>query len=83
MNDFQLRKFKSGNEINALKKIMDLWLVEIIRDLDFSPRRFGQCPRCGGFFYSPTAKERVYCSTRCGGAARQEKFREERRAEDH
>ena len=55
---------------------------EIIRDLDFSPRRFGQCPRCDGFFYSPTAKERIYCSTRCGGAARQEKFREERRAED-
>jgi hypothetical protein len=80
---FQLRKVKCGNEINALKKIMDLWLVEIIRDLDFSPRRFGQCPRCGGFFYSPTAKERIYCSTRCGGAARQEKFREERRAEDH
>jgi hypothetical protein len=79
---FQLRKVKRGNEINELKKIMDLWLVEIIRDLDFSPRRFGQCPRCDGFFYSPTAKERVYCSTRCGGAARQEKFREERRAED-
>jgi hypothetical protein len=80
---FQLRKVKRGNEINALKKIMDIWLIEIIRDLDFSPRRFGQCPRCGGFFYSPTAKERIYCSTRCGGAARQEKFREERRAEDH
>lgn len=79
---FQLRKVKRGNEINALKKIMDLWLVEIIRDLDFSPRRFGQCPRCGGYFYSPTAKERIYCSTRCGGAARQEKFREERRAEE-
>ncbi|WP_155301812.1 hypothetical protein [Desulfosarcina widdelii] len=79
---FQLRKVKRGNEINALKKVMDLWLVEIIRDLDFSPRRFGQCPRCDGFFYSPTAKERVYCSTRCGGATRQEKFREERRRQD-
>ena len=80
---FQIRKVKHGNEINGLKKIIDLWLVEIIRDLDFSPRRFGQCPRCGGFFYNPTAKERIYCSTRCGGAARQEKFREERRAEDN
>jgi len=78
---FQLRKVKRDNEINALKKIIDLWLIEIIRDLDFSPRRFGQCPRCDGFFYSPTAKERIYCSSRCGGAARQEKFREERRAE--
>lgn len=80
---FQLRKVKRGNEINALKKIIDTWLVEIIRDLDFSPRRFGQCLRCGGFFYSPTAKERIYCSTRCGGATRQKKFREERRAENH
>jgi hypothetical protein len=80
---FQLRKFKSGNEINVLKKIMDIWLVEIIRDLDFSPRRFGQCPKCDGLFYSPTTKERIYCSTKCGGAARQDKFREERRAEDH
>lgn len=80
---FQLEKFKSGNEIDALKKIMDIWLVEIIRDLDFSPRRFGQCLKCDGLFYNPTAKERIYCSTRCGGAARQDKFREERRAEDH
>jgi hypothetical protein len=80
---FQLRKFKSGNEISALKKILDLWLIEIIRDLDFRPRRFGQCPRCGSFFYSPTAKERTYCSKRCGGAARQEKFRKERRGQDN
>jgi hypothetical protein len=76
---FQLRKVKPGNEINALKKIIDLWLMEIIRDLDFSPRRFGQCPRCGGFFFSPTVKKRIYCSTRCAGAVRQQQFRDGRR----
>ena len=79
---FQIRKVKRGSEINALKKILNLWLIEIIRDLDFSPRRFGKCPRCGSFFYSSTLKERIYCSTRCGGAARQEKFRKERREKD-
>ena len=76
---FQLRKVRPGNEIKALKKIIDLWLMEIIRDLDFSPRRFGQCPRCGGFFYSPTERERTYCSTRCAGAVRQQQFRDGRR----
>jgi hypothetical protein len=76
---FQLRKVKRGNETNALKKIMDLWLIEIIRDLDFSPQRFGQCPRCGGFFYNPTERVRTYCSTRCANAVRQQQFRDGRR----
>jgi hypothetical protein len=79
---FQLRKVKRGNEINALKKIMDLWLIEIIRDLDFSPQRFGQCPRCGGFFYSPTERVRTYCSTRCANAVRQQQFRDGKRGKD-
>lgn len=79
---FQLRKVKRGNEIKALKKIIDLWLIEIIRDLDSSPRRFGQCARCGRFYYNPTEKVRTYCSTRCGGAARQETFRKGRREKD-
>ena len=79
---FRLRKVKPGNEVKALKKICDLWLIEIIRDLDFSPRRFGQCQRCGAIFCSPTVKERTYCSTRCSNAARQQKFRKGRRKID-
>ncbi len=75
---FQLRKVKPGNEIRAYAKIIDLWLMEIIRDLDLSPQRFGQCPRCEGFFYSPTIKQKIYCSTRCADTARQAKYRQGR-----
>jgi len=79
---FQLQKEKPGKEIKAFKKILDLWLIEIIRGIDFSPQRFGQCPQCGNFFYSPTIKKRIYCSKRCGGAARQEKYRRARKIDD-
>jgi len=79
---FKLRKVKNGHEINALKKIMDLWLIEIIRDLDFTPRRFGQCLRCDVFFYTPTEKEKIYCSKRCSNAGHQDKFRKKRREID-
>jgi len=78
---FQLQKEKPGDEIKAFKKILDLWLIEIIRDIDFSPQRFGKCPQCGNFFYSPTLKQKVYCSKRCADAARQERYREGRRAD--
>jgi hypothetical protein len=78
---FRLRKIKTGNELKALKRIIDLALIEIIRDLDFKPNRFRQCPRCGSFFYQPTEKEKTYCSIRCGDAVRLQKFRRERRKE--
>src|SRR5210317_2009754 len=32
---FRLRKIKPGNELKALKRIVDLAIIEIIRDLDF------------------------------------------------
>ena len=76
---FRLRKMKPGNKLKALKRIIDLALIEIIRDLDFKPNRFRQCPRCGSFFYQPTEKEKTYCSIRCGDAVRLQKFRRERR----
>jgi len=76
---FRLRKIKPGNELKALKRIVDLALIEIIRDLDFKPNRFRQCPRCGSFFYQPTEKDKIYCSIRCGDAVRLQKFRKERR----
>ena len=77
---FQLRKVRPGNEIKAYAKIIDLWLMEIIRDLELSPTRFGKCPRCESFFYRPTIKQKIYCSTRCADAARQAKYRQGRRA---
>jgi endogenous inhibitor of DNA gyrase (YacG/DUF329 family) len=76
---FRFRKIKPGNELKALKRMVDLALIEIIRDLDFNPKRFRQCPRCEKFFYQPTEKERIYCSIRCGNAVRLQQFRKERR----
>ena len=79
---FRFRKIKAGNEIKALKRIIDLALIEIIRDLDFKPNRFRQCPRCGNFYYQPTEKKSIYCSIRCGNAVRLQHFRKERRGKD-
>ena len=76
---FKLRRVKKGNEVKALKKVVDQWLIEIIRDLNFKPRRFGRCHLCGGFFFQPTIKEKRFCSERCGNTARQQKYRKERR----
>jgi hypothetical protein len=75
---FRLRKIKPGNELKALKRIIDLALIEIIRDLDFKPNRFRQCPRCGNFFYQPTEKKSIYCSIRCGNAVRLQEFRKKK-----
>ena len=78
---FQLQKVKIGNEPNAYKKVLDLCLMEIIRDLDANPRRFGQC-RCRSFFCNLTDKKKIYCSLKCANTARQQKCRKERRDED-
>lgn len=79
---FQLPEVKPGNEILAWKSIVDLMLIEIIRGLEIIPSRFGQCHRCKCYFCSPTDKERIYCSTKCGNAVRQEKYLAKRRDED-
>jgi hypothetical protein len=79
---FELPKEEPGNEILAWKNIVDLMLSEIIRGLEIIPSRFGQCPRCKCYFCSPTDKERIYCSTKCGNAVRQEKYLEKRRGKD-
>lgn len=63
------------NELDTLKRFIDWVLIKVMLDLDIEPRRFGLCPRCGAFFYQPTKKEKVYCSIRCGDAARLQKFR--------
>jgi hypothetical protein len=76
---FRFRKVKEGNELKAMKQLIDLALIEIIRDLDFKPKRFHQCPKCKSYFYQPTEKERIYCSTTCGDAVRLQKFRQEKK----
>ena len=77
---FRLRKVKPGNEVKALKKIIDLWLMEIIHELNFSPRQIGRCHLCGGFIFQPTIKEKRFCSERCSNAVRQKEYRKGRRA---
>ena len=76
---FRFQKVKKSDELKAMKQLIDLALIEIIRDLDFKPRRFHQCPKCKSYFYQPTEKERIYCSTRCGDAMRLKKFRKEKK----
>lgn len=76
---FHFRRINPSNELKLLKTMLDLALIEIIRDLDFKPTRFHQCPRCKKFFYQPTEKKKIYCSERCGDAVRLQKFRKNRR----
>ena len=76
---FRFRRIKAGNEIKELKRMVDLALIEITRDLDFKPNRFRECPRCGNFFYQPTERGKIYCSLRCGDAVRLQQFRRKRR----
>lgn len=76
---FHFRRIRAGNELKELKRTADLALIEIIRDLDFKPNRFHQCPRCENFFYQPTEKKSIYCSIRCGNAVRLKEFRKKRR----
>ncbi len=76
---FQFHNVKEENELEAMERLIDLILIEIIRDLDFRPRRFHQCPKCKSYFYQPTEKERIYCSIRCGDAVRLQKFRQEKK----
>ena len=76
---FRFRKIKPGNELKALKRMIDKAIIDIIRDLDFKPNRFCQCPRCGNFFYQPTERKKIYCSLRCGDAVRLQQFRRARR----
>ncbi len=76
---FRFPRMKPGDLLREIKRLIDLRIIEIIRDLDLKPIRFRQCPRCGNFFYQPTKKEKNYCSTRCGDAERLQAFRKEKK----
>jgi len=79
---FRFRRLRTDNELKALIRMVDLALIEIIRDLNFKPNRFRQCPRCKTLFYQPTEKAKAYCSIRCGDAVRLQKHRRERRKKE-
>ena len=70
-----LNENPNKNDLHTVKILIDWALIKIAVDLDLEPRRFHQCPRCRAFFYQPTKKEKVFCSTRCGDAVRLQKFR--------
>ena len=76
---FSIRWTKSGSVLSRLKKVIDLRVGELIRDLDLKPTRFRRCERCRSYFYQPTAKDRNFCSLRCAGTARQARFIKKRR----
>ena len=77
--NFRFPKMKSSDLLKEIKRLIDLRIIEVIRDLDLKPIRFRQCPRCGNFFYQPTKKEKNYCTTRCGDAERLQAFRKEKK----
>jgi hypothetical protein len=63
-------------DLNNEKKIADLALFDLTQQFRLNPENFGLCKRekCKKLFYQFTDKKRIYCSNKCGTAARQEKF---------
>ena len=63
-------------DIEKEKDLADLIFLDYIQTNEFMPSRFGKCgwEKCEGFYYQRTAKERIYCSTRCANASNQAKF---------
>jgi hypothetical protein len=69
---------RSDDQLNIKeeKDLADLIFSDYIQNNELMPSRFGKCgwEKCEGFYYQRTAKERIYCSTRCANAANQAKF---------
>jgi hypothetical protein len=63
-------------DVKREKDLADLIFSDYIQHNELLPSRFGKCAweKCEGFYYQRTAKERIYCSTRCANAANQAKF---------
>jgi hypothetical protein len=69
------RGFK-GEELdwNEEKKLIDIIFMDLIRKLDLIPERFHKCLKCDNYFYQVSAKERKYCSVKCGNVERQAEY---------
>lgn len=80
---FRFRQLKTENLLKTIKLLADLLLIEIIKDLDLKPVLFRNCPRCGNFFYQPTARVKNYCSIRCGDAVRLQRLRKKKKMDMH
>lgn len=78
---FQLELKQTGGDATPLEKEkmrLDFRLIDLVRVLRLKPGRFKKCLKCGHIFCQSTSKERVYCSPKCSGAARQVRFHKKR-----
>jgi len=73
--EFIPHSLRRGSPLQRHKRLIDLTVALVIRDLDLKPHRFRECQKCNKLFYQPTAREKNYCSLRCAGTARQARYR--------
>jgi hypothetical protein len=66
-------------DLEREKRAIDIKLFSVIHDLGLRPARFKRCRRCGNVFYQPTPRKRNYCSKRCAGAVRSQRFAERKK----
>lgn len=63
-------------DLKGDKLLLDLAFVELVKKEGLVAGRFKRCEKCSKIFYQPTAKDRQFCSTYCGGVTRQAKHKE-------
>jgi hypothetical protein len=72
---------KRTRDLNKLKAIVDLRLIELVHGLELKPHRFRRCDRCHAVFYQPTERVKNFCSSRCAGTVRQARYTNRKRKE--
>jgi len=72
VNSFRAKK--TANDAKSFREALDWGLIELIRELQLKPKRFGRCQRCGAFFYQHTTRIKKFCSSRCAGTVRQARY---------
>jgi len=70
---------KRTNDLKKLAAVVDLRLIELVRDLELKPQRFRHCDRCHVVFYQPTERVKNFCSPRCAGTVRQARYERRKR----
>jgi hypothetical protein len=70
---------KSDRSLGYAKAYLDVWLIQLIGDLDLQPSRFRVCSKCQSHFYQATKRAKNFCSPQCAGAARQARYEQRKR----
>ena len=77
VDEFMPKIDKSADKIDLRneKPTAETVFVDMLRDYELKPKRFGFCAKegCGNLLYQFDMRQK-YCSDRCSGADRQEKF---------